>query len=118
MDEVRSGTDKMGQGQVVGGNRLRLKLKEPGTVNEMLAQPRHPSRWFSSCRWNTMRTKRKLKKIAKSVEEEEPRFSCTTLKNALTAHFNPFANPEYERFLLRQVRQQPEEYVDAFYARL
>ncbi|KAJ1135478.1 hypothetical protein NDU88_001917 [Pleurodeles waltl] len=41
-----------------------------------------------------------------------------TLKGAITAHFELYANVDYERFLLRQARQTPDESVDVFYARL
>ncbi|KAJ1207450.1 hypothetical protein NDU88_002841 [Pleurodeles waltl] len=57
-------------------------------------------------------------KISKSVVEEGPPLSYQTLKRAITAYFQPLANPDYERLLLRQARQLPEELVDVFYARL
>ncbi|KAJ1123760.1 hypothetical protein NDU88_002227 [Pleurodeles waltl] len=59
-----------------------------------------------------------IHKIVKSVGKEGLPFSYTNLKNALMAHFKPLANPNYDQFLLRQARQQPEESVDAFYAHL
>ncbi|KAJ1119162.1 hypothetical protein NDU88_007348 [Pleurodeles waltl] len=59
-----------------------------------------------------------IHKISKSVNEEGPPFTYQYLKSALTAHFEPLANPDYERFLLRQARQPPEESVHTFYARL
>ncbi|KAJ1127191.1 hypothetical protein NDU88_005594 [Pleurodeles waltl] len=57
-------------------------------------------------------------KLGQSVVEEGPPYTYQSLKQALTAHFEPLANPDYERFLLRQARQFPHESVDAFYARL
>ncbi|KAJ1158720.1 hypothetical protein NDU88_011408 [Pleurodeles waltl] len=57
-------------------------------------------------------------KLGRSVVEEGPPYTYQSLKQALTAHFEPFANPDYERFLLRQARQFPHESVDAFYTRL
>ncbi|KAJ1097462.1 hypothetical protein NDU88_002580 [Pleurodeles waltl] len=59
-----------------------------------------------------------LHKISKTVTEEEPPFNYQTLKRAITAYFEPMANPDYERFILRQARQQPEESVDTYNARL
>ncbi|KAJ1195062.1 hypothetical protein NDU88_004345 [Pleurodeles waltl] len=57
-------------------------------------------------------------KLGSSVVEEGPPFTYQSLKQALTAHLEPLANPDYERFLLRQARQLPNESVDTFYARL
>ncbi|KAJ1198860.1 hypothetical protein NDU88_002699 [Pleurodeles waltl] len=57
-------------------------------------------------------------KLGRSVVEEGPPYTYQSLKQELTAHFEPLVNPDYERFLLRQVRQFPHESVDAFYARL
>ncbi|KAJ1168632.1 hypothetical protein NDU88_000550 [Pleurodeles waltl] len=57
-------------------------------------------------------------KLGRSVVEEGPPYTYQSLKQALTVHFEPFANPDYERFLLRQARQFPHESVDAFYTRL
>ncbi|KAJ1143533.1 hypothetical protein NDU88_009841 [Pleurodeles waltl] len=57
-------------------------------------------------------------KLGRSVVEEGPPYTYQSLKQALTAHFEPLANPDYERFLLRQARQFSHESVDAFYARL
>ncbi|KAJ1180469.1 hypothetical protein NDU88_005690 [Pleurodeles waltl] len=57
-------------------------------------------------------------KLGRSVVEEGPPYTYQSLKQALTAHFEPFANPDYERFLLRQARQFPHESVDAFFTRL
>ena len=37
---------------------------------------------------------------------------------AITNRFTPLANPDYERFLLRQTRQEPDESVDTFYSQL
>ncbi|KAJ1110118.1 hypothetical protein NDU88_007473 [Pleurodeles waltl] len=59
-----------------------------------------------------------VQKLGRSVVEEGPPYTYQSLKQALTAHFEPLANPDYERFLLRQARQFPYESVDAFYARL
>ncbi|KAJ1179954.1 hypothetical protein NDU88_005182 [Pleurodeles waltl] len=59
-----------------------------------------------------------IHKINISVVKEGPPFSYQSLKRALTTHFESLANPDYERFLLRQARQLPEESVDTFYARL
>ncbi|KAJ1139557.1 hypothetical protein NDU88_005926 [Pleurodeles waltl] len=56
--------------------------------------------------------------LGRSVVEEGSPYTYQSLKQALTAHFEPLANPDYERFLLRQARQFPHESVDAFYARL
>ena len=36
----------------------------------------------------------------------------------LAAYFAPLANPDYERFILRQARQKSDESVDDFYNRL
>ncbi|KAJ1206336.1 hypothetical protein NDU88_001743 [Pleurodeles waltl] len=58
-----------------------------------------------------------IHKIFKSVTEVRPR-TYETLKGAITAHFEPYANPDYERFLLCQARQVTDESVDVFYARL
>ncbi|KAJ1156629.1 hypothetical protein NDU88_009347 [Pleurodeles waltl] len=57
-------------------------------------------------------------KLGRFVVEEGPPFTCHSLKRALTAHFEPLANPDYDQFLLRQARQLPNESVDTFYARL
>ncbi|KAJ1197197.1 hypothetical protein NDU88_001059 [Pleurodeles waltl] len=59
-----------------------------------------------------------IHKLGQSVAEEGPPFTYQLLKRALTAHFEPLANPDYERFLLRQARQLPHKSVDTFYARL
>ncbi|KAJ1092398.1 hypothetical protein NDU88_005508 [Pleurodeles waltl] len=59
-----------------------------------------------------------IHKLGRSVAEEGPPYTYQTLKQALTNHFQPLANPDYERFLLRQVRQLPHESVDTFYAKL
>ncbi|KAJ1200380.1 hypothetical protein NDU88_004204 [Pleurodeles waltl] len=53
--------------------------------------------------------------LGRSVVEEGPPYTYQSLKRALTVDFEPLANPDYERFLLRQF---PYESVDAFYARL
>ncbi|KAJ1214535.1 hypothetical protein NDU88_002153 [Pleurodeles waltl] len=53
-----------------------------------------------------------------SIGGRDPPLSYTTIKNALMAHFEPLANPDHKRFLLRQARQQPEESDNAFYAPL
>ncbi|KAJ1177800.1 hypothetical protein NDU88_003052 [Pleurodeles waltl] len=57
-------------------------------------------------------------KLGRSVVEEGPPYIYQSLKRALTAHFEPLGNPDFERFLLRQARQFLHESVDAFYARL
>ncbi|KAJ1101650.1 hypothetical protein NDU88_006716 [Pleurodeles waltl] len=59
-----------------------------------------------------------IHKLVRSVVEEGPPFTYQSLKQALAAYFEPLANPVYERFLLRQARQLPNESVDTFYARL
>ncbi|KAJ1141344.1 hypothetical protein NDU88_007677 [Pleurodeles waltl] len=59
-----------------------------------------------------------IHKLGRSVVEEGPPFNYPSLKQALTAHFEPLVNPDYERFLLRQDIQLPYESVDTFYARL
>ncbi|KAJ1160586.1 hypothetical protein NDU88_001082 [Pleurodeles waltl] len=59
-----------------------------------------------------------IHKLGQSVVEKGPPFTYQSLKRALTAHFKPPANPDYERFLLRQARQLLHESVDTFYARL
>ena len=55
--------------------------------------------------------------IMQSLTEATPN-TYDTLKAALTAHFEPLANPDYELFMLRQARQKNDESVDEFYARL
>ena len=50
-------------------------------------------------------------KLSKSIVEAGPPFNYETLKTALTTRFEPLANPDYERFLFRQARQNPEESV-------
>ncbi|KAJ1184915.1 hypothetical protein NDU88_001712 [Pleurodeles waltl] len=57
-------------------------------------------------------------KLGKSVVEEGPPHTYQSLKRALTAHFKPLANLDYERFLLCQARRLPEESLNTFYARL
>ncbi|KAJ1115881.1 hypothetical protein NDU88_004102 [Pleurodeles waltl] len=59
-----------------------------------------------------------IHKLGRSVAEEGPRYTYQTLQQALTNHFEPLANPDYEGILLRQARQLPHESVDTFYARL
>ncbi|KAJ1164958.1 hypothetical protein NDU88_005388 [Pleurodeles waltl] len=59
-----------------------------------------------------------IHKLGRPVVEEGPPYTYQSLKQALKAHFEPLANPDYERFLLRQARQFPHESVGAFYARL
>ncbi|KAJ1171017.1 hypothetical protein NDU88_002888 [Pleurodeles waltl] len=59
-----------------------------------------------------------IHKLGQSVAEEGPPFTYQSLKQALTAHFEPLANPDYKRFLLRQARQLTNKSVDTFYARL
>ncbi|KAJ1093312.1 hypothetical protein NDU88_006417 [Pleurodeles waltl] len=59
-----------------------------------------------------------IHKLEQSVAEEGPPFTYQSLKQALTAHFEPLDYPDYERFLFRQARQLPHELVDTFYARL
>ncbi|KAJ1188839.1 hypothetical protein NDU88_005596 [Pleurodeles waltl] len=59
-----------------------------------------------------------IHKISKLVAEEGPPCTYQSLKQALTAYFEPLANPDYMRFLLRQAWQLPEESVDTFYVRL
>ena len=54
--------------------------------------------------------------ITQTCTEATPH-TYDTLKAVLTAHFEPLANPDYERFLL-QGRQSPDESVNGFYARL
>ncbi|KAJ1184584.1 hypothetical protein NDU88_001388 [Pleurodeles waltl] len=54
-------------------------------------------------------------KLSTSVVEDGPPHNYQSLKRALTAHFKPLANPDYEHFLLRQARQLPEEPFDTFY---
>mgnify|MGYP002804615956 CR=1 FL=1 len=49
--------------------------------------------------------------IAQSIPEATPK-TYETLKTELTEYFKPMANPDYELFMLRQARQQPEESVD------
>ena len=49
--------------------------------------------------------------IAQSLTEVTPN-TYETLKTALTAYFEPLANPDYELFILRQARQKTEESVD------
>ncbi|KAJ1219016.1 hypothetical protein NDU88_006587 [Pleurodeles waltl] len=56
-----------------------------------------------------------IHKISKSVIEAAPH-TYTTLNDAISAHFKPYANPDYELFLLCQVHQKTEESVDVFYA--
>ena len=57
-------------------------------------------------------------RISKHVVEAGPPFTYNSLKNAITAHFQPLANPDYEWFVLRQAFQKPEESVDEFYNKL
>ncbi|KAJ1194123.1 hypothetical protein NDU88_003418 [Pleurodeles waltl] len=45
-------------------------------------------------------------------------YTYDTLKGAITAHFEPDVNLDYERYLLRQARQTSDESVDIFYERL
>ncbi|KAJ1097691.1 hypothetical protein NDU88_002808 [Pleurodeles waltl] len=59
-----------------------------------------------------------IHKLGQSVAEEGPPFTYQSLKQALTAHFEPLVNPDYECFLLIQARQLPHKSVDTFYARL
>ena len=49
--------------------------------------------------------------ITQTIMEATPN-TYNTLKAALTAHFAPLANPDYEQFLLRQARQNADESVD------
>ena len=56
--------------------------------------------------------------LSKTTTETGPPFNYTTLKEALTARFEPFTNPDYEHFLLRQAKQNPDESVDVYYERL
>ncbi|KAJ1096860.1 hypothetical protein NDU88_001991 [Pleurodeles waltl] len=56
-------------------------------------------------------------KLGKSVAEVGPLFTYVSLKQAMSAHFAPLENPDYERFLQRQARQLPDESVDTCYAR-
>ncbi|KAJ1140276.1 hypothetical protein NDU88_006633 [Pleurodeles waltl] len=56
-------------------------------------------------------------KISKSAHEAKPH-TYITLKEAITAHFEPYANQDYERFLLRQAHQTSDKSVDVFYAYL
>ncbi|KAJ1143858.1 hypothetical protein NDU88_010160 [Pleurodeles waltl] len=39
-----------------------------------------------------------IQKLGKSVVKAGPPFTYTTLKKALTVHFEPLADPDYERF--------------------
>ncbi|KAJ1182343.1 hypothetical protein NDU88_007535 [Pleurodeles waltl] len=55
--------------------------------------------------------------VSKAVTEAVPH-TYATLKDAISAHFEPYANPDYERFLLRQAHEKSEESVDVFYAHL
>ena len=55
--------------------------------------------------------------IAQSIPEATPK-TYETLKAALSAHFKPMVNPDYELFMLRQAQQKPDESVDEFYTRL
>ncbi|KAJ1117248.1 hypothetical protein NDU88_005448 [Pleurodeles waltl] len=59
-----------------------------------------------------------IHKLGRSVVEEGPPFNYQSLKRALTTHFEPLVNPDYEHFFLRQARQLPNESIDTFYARL
>ncbi|KAJ1204707.1 hypothetical protein NDU88_000146 [Pleurodeles waltl] len=59
-----------------------------------------------------------IHKLGRSVAKEGPPYTYQTLKQALTNHFEPLANPDYESFLLRQAWQLPYESVDTSYARL
>ncbi|KAJ1123373.1 hypothetical protein NDU88_001843 [Pleurodeles waltl] len=58
-----------------------------------------------------------IHKITKMINKAM-HHTYTTQKKAITAHIEPYANPDYERFLLRQARQKPGESVDDFYTRL
>lgn len=60
---------------------------------------------------------RDVYQIAKSVTEATPK-THVTLIAALNAHFEPMANTDYGRFIFRQARQQTDESLDLFYARL
>ncbi|KAJ1181054.1 hypothetical protein NDU88_006265 [Pleurodeles waltl] len=55
-----------------------------------------------------------IHRVFKSMIEATPH-RYDTLKGAITAHFKPYANPDYERFLLRQAHQKSNESVDIFY---
>ncbi|KAJ1136262.1 hypothetical protein NDU88_002679 [Pleurodeles waltl] len=48
-------------------------------------------------------------KISKSITEEGAPFRYQSLKRALTAYFEPLANLDYKRFLLRQAQQLPRK---------
>ncbi|KAJ1144876.1 hypothetical protein NDU88_011170 [Pleurodeles waltl] len=45
-----------------------------------------------------------IHKLGRSVVEKGPPYTYQPLKQALTAHFEPLANPDYENFLLRRHR--------------
>ncbi|KAJ1137280.1 hypothetical protein NDU88_003693 [Pleurodeles waltl] len=59
-----------------------------------------------------------IHKSSKSIAEEGPPFTYQSVKKVLTAHFEPLAYPDYERFILRQARQLPKDSADTFYAQL
>ncbi|KAJ1167009.1 hypothetical protein NDU88_007402 [Pleurodeles waltl] len=44
-----------------------------------------------------------IHKLGQSVAEEGPPFTYQSLKQSLTALFEPLANPDYERFLLSKI---------------
>ncbi|KAJ1142122.1 hypothetical protein NDU88_008449 [Pleurodeles waltl] len=57
-----------------------------------------------------------IHKLGKLVRKVSPPPTYNPLKQALTVHFKPLANPNYVPFLLCQARQLPDESVDTFYA--
>ncbi|KAJ1207028.1 hypothetical protein NDU88_002421 [Pleurodeles waltl] len=57
-----------------------------------------------------------IHKIAQSLVEAGQPHTYNTLNQTLTMHFEPLANPDYVKFLLRPARQHQDEPVDAFYA--
>ncbi|KAJ1177303.1 hypothetical protein NDU88_002562 [Pleurodeles waltl] len=58
-----------------------------------------------------------IHRISKSANKVKPH-TYLTLKEAIIAHFELCANPDYKRFLLRQARQTADKSVDIFYGHL
>ncbi|KAJ1100346.1 hypothetical protein NDU88_005432 [Pleurodeles waltl] len=57
-----------------------------------------------------------IHKVSKSAVKATPH-TYSTLKDAVSVHCEPYANPNYEHFLLRQAHQKVEESIDVFYTR-